>query len=240
MRCRIAIISAVGLLLASAPAPGLAQSCPAPLAAARRLILVTADGMGTSVARLRLFERASPAAPWRPLGAAVPARIGRAGMAWGHGYGQLARGREPRKVEGDKRTPAGIYPIGRSFGFAASRQPGYLQVTAQTVCVYDVRSPAYNRIASRRAVGPTVRAERMRADLRYRLGLVVDYPTNAASRAGSCIFLHVWKSPAHPTIGCIAVSEPWMAALQAFAARGAVLAVLPEHAKARFPGCLPR
>ena len=35
----------------------------------------------------------------------------------------------------------------------------------------------------------------MRATLLYRRGLVVDYPTDAANKAGSCIFIHVWRRP---------------------------------------------
>jgi L,D-peptidoglycan transpeptidase YkuD (ErfK/YbiS/YcfS/YnhG family) len=237
---RIAVAVSLSTLLVAVPGETLAQSCPEPLGGARRLVVVTADGMAASVARLRLFERTARGAPWRPRGAAVPARIGRAGMAWGHPYRRLARAGEPRKVEGDKRTPAGIYRLGRSFGFAASRQPGYLRLTAQTVCVDDVRSPAYNTITSRSALAPDIRVERLRADRRYRLGLWVDYPTNAPARAGSCIFIHVWKSPAHATTGCIAVSEARMARLQRFAAPGAVLAVLPQFAGSRWPGCLPR
>ena len=42
--------------------------------------------------------------------------IGRGGMGWSPFFVQLARRGEPIKVEGDKRAPAGIYRIGRSFG----------------------------------------------------------------------------------------------------------------------------
>ena len=226
--------------IALLPASAAAQSCPQPLAGARRLVIVSAEGMTTSAARLRLFERASAAAPWRPHGAWTPARIGRAGMAWGYPFRGVARAGGPVKVEGDKRTPAGLYRVGRAFGFAASRLPGYLRVTTQTVCVDDVRSPAYNTFTTRTALGRGVHVERMWADRRYRRGLWVDYPTHAAARAGSCIFIHVWKSPTTPTTGCIAVSERRMAELQAFAAPGAVLAVVPEQARERWPGCLPR
>ena len=45
--------------------------------------------------------------------------IGRAGMGWSRFSSRLARRGEPLKVEHDKRAPAGIYPIGRSFGIVA-------------------------------------------------------------------------------------------------------------------------
>ena len=167
--------------------------------------------------------------------------IGKAGMGWSAFFTRLAHRGEPLKVEGDKRAPAGIYPIGRSFGIVASSRPNYLQVTPDTICVHDLSSPAYNTIASRFRLGPAVGAENMSKVLpMYRRGLLVDYPTDARKRAGSCIFIHVWRSPATGTAGCVAVPEPRVEALQDFAANGAVLAIMPRGALDRLPGCLPQ
>ena len=60
-------------------------------------------------------------------------------MAWGHLFPGLGRNGEPVKVEGDRRAPAGVYRIGRSFGFTVSRRRGHLRLTPQSVCVDDVR-----------------------------------------------------------------------------------------------------
>jgi L,D-peptidoglycan transpeptidase YkuD (ErfK/YbiS/YcfS/YnhG family) len=218
-----------------------AQSCPAPLADAKRLVLVTAPSMNDMVATMRLYERASANEAWRALDAAEPVTIGRAGMGWSQFFLKLARRGEPLKVEGDKRTPAGIYPIGRSFGILASSRPNYLHVTPDTICVNDVSSPAYNTIASRARVGPAVGAENMSRVLpMYRRGLLVNYPTDAKRYAGSCIFIHVWRSPTTGTAGCVAMPEPRVEALQDFAAGGAVLAILPRGVLERLSGCLPR
>jgi len=46
------------------------------------------------------------------------------------------------------------------------------------------------------------------ADDEYKLGIFVAHnaaPTEAG--AGSCVFLHIWKEPGHPTSGCTAMSE---------------------------------
>src|SRR5262245_19426908 len=221
-------------------ASALAQKCPEPLASARRLVLVTAETMNSTAATLQLFERDSGADAWRAAAPAEPAVIGRAGMGWSHFFRQLARAGEPIKVEGDKRAPAGVYPIGRSFGTLASSRPDHLQVTSDTVCVYEPASPAYNKIMAREGVGAGVSVENMSRMLpMYRRGLVVDYPTNARVRAGSCIFIHVWRSPTTGTAGCVAVPEPRVEALQEFTAAGAALAILPQHALSRLPGCLP-
>lgn len=218
-----------------------AQSCPAPLADARRLVLVTAATMNDTSATMRLYERASPAEPWRARGSPEPALIGKTGMGWSPFFSQLARRGEPIKVEGDKRAPAGVYAIGRSFGTVASSRPNHLQVTPDTICVDDLSSPAYNTIASRAQLGPKVGAENMSKALpMYRRGLLVDYPTDARRKAGSCIFIHVWRSPTTGTAGCVALPEPRIEALQDFTAGGAVLAIMPQGALDRLAGCLPR
>jgi len=221
------------------PAAALAQSCPEPLATAHRLVLVTSDGMSTAAANMQRFERAAAGEPWRPVGAAESALIGYQGMAWARAFRALARNNEPIKVDGDKRVPAGIYRIGRSFGFAASRRPGYLRLREGMVCVDDPASPAYNTITSRAKVGWKVHGENMWRVPEYRNGLQVDYPTDGPARAGSCIFIHVRQPRATGTRGCIALPEPQVVALQEFAAAGATLVLLPKHALGRLAGCLP-
>ena len=212
-------------------------SCPEPLADARRLVLVTTQGMDRLSARLRRFERAEAGAPWRALGPAEHAVVGRSGLAWGHGFRANARADEPVKREGDGRSPAGFFRIGRGFGVPATARPGDLVLRpAATLCVDDPASPDYNRIVPFRA---GLAGEDMGAEPLYRRGLVIDYPGDAAARAGSCIFLHVWRSSGQGTAGCVALPEARVAAIQHFAAEGAVIAILPASARARFPGCLP-
>lgn len=238
-RRAMAAVALVAPLMLAAP-PVFAQSCPAPLASARRLALVTAESMNATSATLQMFERAAPHAPWRARGPAEPALIGKTGMGWSPFFRNLARPGEPMKIEGDKRAPAGIYPIGRSFGTVPSPRPGHIAVTSDTVCVDDLKSPAYNTITSRALVGTKVSAENMSKALpMYRRGLVVDYPTDAAARAGSCIFIHVWRTPATGTAGCVALPEARVEAMQDFSADGAVIAILPRQALGRLRGCLP-
>jgi D-alanyl-D-alanine dipeptidase len=239
---RIAAVAAVVVAAtAHSTTPARAQSCPAPLATAKRLVLVTAETMNDMAATMRLYERASAGGNWRALGAAEPALIGKTGMGWSPFFAQLARRGEPIKIEGDKRAPAGIYPIGRSFGTLASSRPNHLQLTPDTICVNDPSSPAYNTIALRSRIGPAVRAENMSKALpMYRRGLLLDYPTDARKKAGSCIFIHVWRSPITGTAGCVAVPEPRVEVLQKFSEDGAVLAILPRGAVDRLRGCLPQ
>lgn len=225
-------------LLAS-PLPALAQSCPAPLAGARKLVLVTASDMASTTATVQRFMRASPQASWKPDGGPVTALIGRNGMGWARAFRSYARDGEPAKIEGDSKAPAGFYRIGRPFGLQPARLHGYLRLAEGTVCVDDVRSHAYNSITTRAKVGDKVRGENMWRVPDYVRGLVVDYPTDARNRAGSCIFIHVWLPGKTGTAGCVALRAPMVMKLQEFAQDGAVLAVLPKQALDRFKGCLP-
>ncbi len=240
MYFRFAIASAVLLALCGLPATSAhAQNCPAPLAQARKLVLVTADTMTSTTAAVARYTRTSSAAPWRADGGAVTALIGHNGVGWAHAFRSYARAGEPVKVDGDKRVPAGFYRIGRSFGFGPSSRPRYMRIAAGMTCVDDPRSPAYNTITSRAKVGWQVHGENMWRVPEYRRGLLVDYPTDRRARAGSCIFIHVRLPGAVGTSGCVSLPEPEVERLQDFAQGGAVLAVLPRQALDRFAGCLP-
>ena len=216
---------------------GPALACPPELEHARRLILVTAPTMTSVAAKLTLYERDSAERPWRRIHAAEPAVVGRSGLGWGANFVDLAKAGEPKKAEGDMRTPAGIYPVGAPFGFAPSTRQRYIQIRkGETVCVDDPSSPHYNRVTSRAEVGPKTHFEDMGEVELYRRGLIIDYPTAAA---GSCIFIHVWRSNAQGTAGCVALPEERVSAIQDFAEPGAVVAIVPVAAAARFAGCLP-
>jgi L,D-peptidoglycan transpeptidase YkuD (ErfK/YbiS/YcfS/YnhG family) len=217
------------------------QACPALMHAASRLIVVTAPTLTSSAGTLRLFERRRSDAAWTVVGAAEPVTLGSKGVAWGRAFRYLASDHEPIKVEGDKRSPAGIYPIGRPFGFAYSQLAGYLRLRPDSVCVEDPLSPAYNTITSENALGQSVGAQNMGAISQFRRGLIIDYPTDAANRAGSCIFIHVRKNgPTGGTAGCLNLSENRVAALQSFANKHpSVLVLIPESALDRLRDCLP-
>lgn len=232
-----AALIALGLLIA--PQLALAQSCPTSLAFANRMLLVVPRSMNSTVAYAQRFNRPLPLAPWRPAAGPFTALLGYRGVAWAHAFRGFAAKGEPVKVDGDLRVPAGIFRVGRSFGFAAAHRPGYLRLVPGITCVDDPRSPAYNTITSRAKVGWHVHGENMWRVRQYRQGLLVDYPTDRATRAGSCIFIHLWLKGAKGTHGCVALPSKRLTAMQNFAQGGAVLAVVPKQALSRFTGCLP-
>jgi L,D-peptidoglycan transpeptidase YkuD (ErfK/YbiS/YcfS/YnhG family) len=145
MRKRTALIFAATTMLVSSPV--YADTCPEPIAEASRLVLVTTRSMDTQLATMQLFKRQTANKSWKRISAAEPAVVGKAGLGWGYSVLDFKEREEPEKVEGDKRTPAGFFRIGASFGFAPSRRPGYLELKAgETVCVEDPSSPFYNTI----------------------------------------------------------------------------------------------
>lgn len=196
--------------------------------------------MNSTAATLQTFERGVPNQSWRPASDPEPAVIGRGGMGWSHFYRALARPNEPMKIEGDKRAPAGVYSIGRTFGMVPSQRANYISVKQDTVCVDDPGHRAYNTITTRASVTPNTRVENMGRVLpMYRRGIVVDYPTNARAQAGSCIFIHIWRSPTTGTAGCVALPEARVEALQDFTESNAAIAIMPRFALDRLRGCLP-
>ncbi len=219
--------------------------CPDFMKNAVRLILVTADGFHASDARLQRLERSHAGEAWRPVGHGVAATIGRNGLGWGLPFRDYAAAGDPIKQEGDGRAPAGVYTMGVPFGFGPSPSPGYLQLqSGQHYCVDDPASEQYSRIVPRSDVGEGVSGEAMASIDLYRHGIVVDYPTSRQDRAGSCIFVHVWKEPGHPTAGCVALAEDQVAGLQAWTQeRGGgstAIVLLPAAALSRFGSCLPK
>jgi L,D-peptidoglycan transpeptidase YkuD (ErfK/YbiS/YcfS/YnhG family) len=219
--------------------PVYAQTCPRPIAEASRLVLVTTRSMDTELATMQLFTRRSPNKPWKRVSEAEPAVVGKAGLGWGYPFLDVKEGEEPEKVEGDKRTPAGFFRIGPSFGFAPSRRRGYIELkSGETVCVEDPSSPFYNTITKRSDIG-SVEADDMRRSALYRSGLFVQYPSDRATRRGSCILIHIWSAPDLGTAGCVGLPEARVQALQDFSRARAVLAVLPQTALDRFASCLP-
>lgn len=216
---RMLLGSAIGLIVACrvAPAPGPIPSASQPLGRATQLVVVTTAGWDSTTGELRRFVRTDTHSSWHPDGAAVPIVVGRTGLAWGIGFDQLgAPGTPtagPSKMEGDGRSPAGVFPLDTAFGFSPadsmrSVHLPYVQLTSMTECVDDTASVHYNTVVNRDAV-PRVdwqSSEHMRKVAQYRYGVIVGYNAPSPVKArGSCIFLHIWAGPRSTTVGCTAL-----------------------------------
>ena len=193
---------------------------------ARQMIVVTTAGWNVDHGTLRTFARAGDG--WREVRAAVPVTIGKNGAGWGLGLNapQTDAG-GPVKREGDNRSPAGVFRIGDSFGYAASVDTAmpYLALNATEYCVDVSGAKHYNRIVDASVVGAAAvkgSTEPMRRDLhahgdqRYRMGFVIEQNPANVPQAGSCIFAHLWKSPSDATAGCTAMTPAVMQSLLAW------------------------
>ncbi len=230
------------LVLAAVVIARLVPAPVEPLFGTTRLIVVEVDGFNDSQANLVTYQRTADNEPWQAVGQAQPVTLGRAGIGWGHTFRHLARDGEPIKREGDKRAPAGIFPLGQPFGLGASDLPDYMQLTdGKHFCVDDPNSTQYSRIVPIDQAGQGISGERMWEIDLYQHGLVVEYPTSAKARSGSCIFMHVWKQPGTPTVGCVAMAPETMQHLQRWVngAQRAAIAIFPASARRRLNRSLP-
>jgi len=184
-----------------------------------QLVLVVAPTWNSTTGMLYLFERDTDGwmqyyVPWRVT-------LADSGLAWGIGLHKNPPG-ERTKVEGDRRSPAGVFEFGDFFGYDSTPPPGiryrYVQTTRLLHCVDDTGSVFYNSFVGedqvvRDSVGrlPWKSSERMGLDsVDYRYGIVIRHNPASIPGKGSCIFLHVNRSDSSSTSGCTAMEEDHM------------------------------
>ena len=196
-----------------------------PFARSTQMIVVTTSGWGAVEGRLERYERTTPHELWRSVSEPIPIVVGKNGLGWGIGViatdaAKIRAASDPVKKEGDGKAPAGVFALGTAFGYAPQALRGlkmpYLSLTPSIECVDDIGSKYYNRVVDRSAVVPDWNSsEHMRSVDLYLWGIVVDHNgmvTEANARpptpgGGSCIFLHIWRSPGQGTVGCTAMSQ---------------------------------
>ncbi len=205
---------------------------------ANQLLLVITPDWNTVQGELRRFERGNLDEPWRAVGAPGVIVVGKNGTAWDPLATQPVPG--PVKAEGDGRSPAGVFPLGKAFGYAPSAEAAwlklpYLPVTEGVECVDDSASTLYNQIVDRRTIKTPDwnSSEKMReVGEAYRWGVVVNYNTPAVPTRGSCIFLHIGGEQGKGTAGCTAMAPDFLREVMAWIdpGRKPVLVQLPRAA----------
>ena len=207
LACGVVVATAVSL-----------HAAPPGLVGANQLLLVITPDWDTVQGELRRFERGNLDEPWRAVGAPGSHR----GREERHrvGFAGHAAGARTAKAEGDGRSPAGVFPLGKAFGFAPSAEAAwlklpYLPVTEGIECVDDSASTLYNQIVDRRTMKTPDwnSSEKMReVGEAYRWGVVVNYNTPAVPKRGSCIFLHIGGEQGKGTAGCTAMAPDFLRA----------------------------
>lgn len=215
MRLALILFCCTGVLAARAahPVSMLPDEC-------RQAAVVRAPGWNTSTASLQRYERSAEKAGWQKIGDPLPVLIGDRGLAWGRGLHRIPDDGAPRKTEGDRRAPAGIFHLGPAFGTQPREAIGglklaYAQLKPTTEAIDDSASRYYNRIVDRAQV-PRVdwrSSEKMAHIVPYELGLVVAHNPENVPGAGSCIFLHLWTPRDRGTAGCTVLHRPDLLAL---------------------------
>jgi L,D-peptidoglycan transpeptidase YkuD (ErfK/YbiS/YcfS/YnhG family) len=148
-------------------------------------------------ASLAAYERASDSS-WIPILGPFDAVIGKNGAA-------------KDKQEGDDKTPLGIYPLTTLFGnkeFRTKKMP-FIEIHEYLEAVDDPFSRHYNTIVDRRIFNVDWKSSEKMQEVGplYDIGAVIGYNTqNRVPGKGSCIYLHVWRSPTQGTAGCVALS----------------------------------
>lgn len=195
------------------------------LAPCRQVVVVSARDWDASEGVLTAWSRT--ASGWRsaPRLTRIRVTLGKRGLGIGvglHPAGEAGRRDasprqdEPRKIEGDRKAPAGIFPLESSFGRGPRPLPRerdffYRRTTARDLWIDDPGSHYYNRRID--PADPEIRADwksaerLLRPDGLYDLVIVVGHNRRPILPGrGSAIFLHRWSRPGIPTIGCTAMA----------------------------------
>jgi L,D-peptidoglycan transpeptidase YkuD (ErfK/YbiS/YcfS/YnhG family) len=178
----------------------------------RQLVVSVAPNWDASKGKLQLFERDGNG--WRAVSPVMPALYGRAGLAWGRGVlGTNEEGR--KKVERDKRAPAGVFRIGMIYGYDAQLPPGsdypYHQVTEADAWIDDPGLPHYNQHVTVDPDSPPAWFQRQKmrhGDFAYHWLVEIRHNSDPpVPNAGSAIFFHIRRGVNRPTAGCTTIER---------------------------------
>ena len=214
---RITLCCALTLSIAQGISVAGRSSATSPLANSTQLVVVTTADWDAVEGKLQRFERPSVQTKWRPIGDSIPVVVGKKGTGWGIGLAGLSPhdSADPIKKEGDLKSPAGIFQLGTTFGFASQKsiqwKMPYLTLTPSVECVDDSRSLSYNRIVDRSTVKLDWNSSEHMLSVGeyYRWGIEIEQNPDAKPQAGSCVFLHIWGGgDGGGTEGCTAMAKP--------------------------------
>jgi L,D-peptidoglycan transpeptidase YkuD (ErfK/YbiS/YcfS/YnhG family) len=158
-------------------------------------IVITSDSFDSISANIETFEKTN--GKWQQAFSPIQGVIGFNGFSYD-------------KVEGDGKTPIGIFTLGTGFG--KNDNPGtampYKQIDDNDYWIDDSESELYNTWQVGPSDGRWNSAEKLlRNDDLYNYALSINYNLERTPWKGSAIFMHVWRSPEKGTAGCIATSE---------------------------------
>jgi D-alanyl-D-alanine dipeptidase len=172
----------------------------APVWGSEQLMVVLSPEYNSTTALLQRYEKEDV---WQKVGEAVAVTLGRNGLGW-------STQAKPQKREGDGRSPAGLFEISTTFGYASDTNltMPYLHADETLICVDDIEDRFYNKMTLLNPLAPPKSFETMRRnDDLYRNGAVIAYNRLGEKGRGSCIFFHLNRPDKRPTAGCTAMDE---------------------------------
>ena len=178
----------------------------------KQLVVSIAPEWDASTGRLQCFERSGSG--WKPATTAWPVLYGKNGLAWGR---SVLGSREPglKKVERDKRAPAGVFRIGTIYTYDSVLPDGasfpFHTVTAGDAWIDDPTLPHYNQhvTVDPHDPPPWFEKQKMRhGDSAYRWLVEIRHNADPPEPgAGSAIFFHIRRGVDRPTAGCTTMAE---------------------------------
>ncbi len=176
-----------------------------------QLILAIAPAWNSSQGALQVFKRSGSS--WRAAGAPIRVLFGTNGLAWGRGVlGTNEAG--PKKVERDKRTPAGLFAIGTIYTYDPALPEGadypFHTIGPGDAWIDDPLNPLYNRhvVVDPANPPPWFEKQKMRLnDPPHRWLVEIRHNSDPpVPGAGSAIFFHIQRGNDRTTSGCTVMS----------------------------------
>ena len=176
----------------------------------QQIILLIAENPDTSFAFIQRYEKSTDPL-WKAIGDKIPVSFGRNGLAWGQGLHPQNIMTGLIKKEGDGKSPAGIFTLGKVMGYSPQNEVEFLNmpyemITDYTECIDDIKSPYYNQIILNDTVATRgwTSSERMwRYTGWYDWLIPVNHNCKPIQKGdGSCIFIHIRMEPDETTAGC--------------------------------------
>jgi L,D-peptidoglycan transpeptidase YkuD (ErfK/YbiS/YcfS/YnhG family) len=163
-----------------------------------QLLVVFNNDTGNK-ATLIAFERSGER--WKRKFGPILASIGRNGFA--------APG---AKVEGDGKTPTGLFALGQLFSYepTINSKLSFIQSNTDDKWVDDSTSADYNKYIRGNTDAKSFEHLLLNS-IYYKYCMVIEYNTHPVVKGkGSAIFFHLSDDNNTPTAGCVAIEEPAM------------------------------
>ena len=129
---------------------------------------------------------------------AIKASVGRNGIA-----------NKEEKIEGDGKSPNGIFELGRVFGYdeLGPTSLDYTQTNSEDKWIDDAEAADYNTYVRGNTAAKSFEHLKLNS-IDYKYCMVIEYNTKPVVKGkGSAIFFHVADEKYTPTSGCVAIEE---------------------------------